>query len=74
MQFFLPMLKDRSLELVQDIEPNTAEGKLMQYSAVWNSTGEFIVEVGFEPVNVSKVIAKNELPYIFSQLCVNPDK
>ena len=31
------------------------------------------MQVGIEPVNVSKVTEKNELPYIFSQLCVNPD-
>ena len=73
MNFFKPMLTDKFLKMVQDIEPNTAEQKLMQYSAMWNSTGEFIVEVGIEPVNVSKVTEKNELPYIFSQLCVNPD-
>ena len=74
MRFFKPMLNDKGMKMVQGIKTNTAENKLMQYSAVWNSTGEFIVEVGFEPVNVSKVTAKNELPYIFSQLCVNPDK
>lgn len=73
MNYFKPMLKDKSLKMVQDIEPNTAEHKLMQYSAMWNSTGEFIVQVGIEPVNVSKVTEKNELPYIFSQLCVNPN-
>lgn len=73
MNYFKPMLKDKSMKMVQDIEPNTAEHKLMQYSAMWNSTGEFIVQVGIEPVNVSKVTEKNELPYIFSQLCVNPD-
>ena len=73
MNYFKPMLKDKSLKMVQDIEPNTAEHKLMQYSAMWNSTGEFIVQVGIEPVNVSKVTEKNELPYIFSQLCVNPE-
>ena len=45
MNYFKPMLKDKSLKMVQDIEPNTAEHKLMQYSAMWNSTGEFIVQV-----------------------------
>lgn len=50
MNYFKPMLKDKSLKMVQDIEPNTAEHKLMQYSAMWNSTGEFIVEAGIEPV------------------------
>ncbi len=67
MNFFKPMLKDKSLKLVQDITPNTAEEKMMQYSALWSEHGEFIVQVGMEPVNVMRVTEKNEL-HIFS-LC-----
>lgn len=73
MQFFKPMLTDKSLRLVQDITPNTAEEKLMQYSALWSPEGNFIVQVGMEPVNVMKVTEKNELSYIFSLFRVNPD-
>lgn len=73
MHFFQPMLKDKSLRLVQDITPNTAEMKMMQYSALWSRDGEFIVQVGMEPVNVLKVTEKNELSYIFSLLRVNSD-
>ncbi len=69
--FFKPMLKDKSLRLCQDIAPNTAEGKQMQYSALWSENGEFIVQVGMEPVNVMRVTEKNELSYIFSLLRVN---
>ncbi len=71
--FFKPMLKDKTLKLVQDITPNTAEGKQMQYSALWNNDGEFIVQVGMDPVNVIKATEKNELSYIFSLLRVNPE-
>ena len=71
--FFKPMLKDKSLKLVQDITPNTAESKPMQYSAVWSGNGEFIVQIGMEPVNVMKVTEKNELSYIFSLFRVSPD-
>lgn len=71
MNFFKPMLNDRSLSLVQDILPNTAEKKMMQYSAMWSHDGEFIVQVGMEPVNVLRVTEKNELSYIFSMLRVN---
>lgn len=73
MNFFKPMLKDKKLKLVQDITPNTAEGKQMQYSALWNNSGEFIVQVGMEPVNVIKVTEKNELSYIFSLFRVNTE-
>ena len=34
MEFFKPMLSDHSLKLCQEIQPNTAEGKEMQYAAV----------------------------------------
>lgn len=73
MRFFKAMLTDKSLKLVQDITPNTAESKLMQYSAIWSSNGNFIVQVGMEPVNVMNATQKNELSHIFSLLRVNPD-
>lgn len=72
MMFFKPMLEDKTLKLVQDISPNTAEGKMMQYSALWSNNGEFIVQVGMEPVNVMKVTEKNELSYLFALFRVNP--
>ena len=68
MQFFLPMLSDRSLELCQDITPNTAEQKLMQYAAVWREDGEGIVQIGMTPGRVLEAKKKNELSYIFSLL------
>jgi len=71
MSFFKPMLQDKSLKLCQDITPNTAENKLMQYSACWSENGKFILQVGMEPVNVMKVTEKNELSYIFSLLKAN---
>lgn len=73
MMFFKPMLEDKSLELVQEIMPNTAEDKMMQYSALWSNNGEFIVQVGMEPVNVMQATQKNELSYLFSLFRVNPD-
>lgn len=72
MNFFKPMLDDKTLRLVQDIMPNTAEGKQMQYSAIWSNNGEFIVQVGMEPVNVIKVTQKNELSYMFSRFRGDP--
>lgn len=71
--FFKPLLTDYNLKLVQDISPNTAEEKLMQYSAIWSEHNEFIVQVGMEPTNVMKVTEKNELSYIFSLFRVNSD-
>ncbi len=69
--FFKPLLTDKSLKLCQEITPNTAEDKLMQYSALWSENGEFIVQVGMEPVNVVKATEKNQLSYVFSKLLVS---
>ncbi len=71
--FFKPMLEDKTLSLVQDITPNTAEGKLMQYSAVWCKNGEYIVQIGMEPVSIKKVTEKNEISYVFASFNVNAD-
>ncbi len=68
MGFFKPLLTDKALELVQDITPNTAEEKLMQYSALWSEDGSFILQVGMAPDNVLRATEKNELSYIFSLL------
>lgn len=74
MQFFLPMLEDKSLELCQEITPNTAEQKMMQYAAVWSEDGERIVQIGMEPERVLKAMEKNELSYIFSLLTVDSNE
>lgn len=66
MQFFLPMLEDYSLQMCQDITPNTADGKLMQYAAVWREDHKGIVQVGLEPTTVLESMKKTELSYVFS--------
>ncbi len=66
--FFLPMLDDKTLRLTQDVTPNTAEGKMMQYSAVWNRSGTMIIQVGMNAEAVIRATEKNELNYIFNLL------
>lgn len=68
MQFFLPMLDDYSLQLCQDVTPNTAEGKMMQYIAVWREDHKGIIQIGMEPVRLLEAMRKNELSYIFSMV------
>lgn len=65
MQFFLPMLEDHTLQLCQDITPNTAEEKLMQYIAVWREDRQGIVQIGMEPVRLLEAMQNNELSRIF---------
>lgn len=68
--FFAPMLSDTSLELCQEITPNTAEDKLMQYAAVWLEDHSAIVQIGMEPERILKQMEKNELSFIFSLFTV----
>ena len=66
MRFFLPMLEDRSLKLCQDIMPNTAEEKEMQYAAVWLEDESCIVQIGMEPWHLQKKIQEESLENIVS--------
>ncbi|MDC7290758.1 diguanylate cyclase [Blautia schinkii] len=66
MQFFLPMLDDYDLQLCQDVTPNTAESKMMQYIAVWREDHQGIVQIGMEPVRLLEAMEKNELSHIFN--------
>lgn len=68
MMFFLPMLEDRSLELCQEITPNTAEGKEMQYAAVWMEDGSGIVQIGMEPRRLLQEMEEKSLTKIISTL------
>lgn len=61
MSFFLTMLQDPSLKLCQDITPNTAEGKQMQYAAVWMADGSGIIQIGMEPRRVFEEMEKKSL-------------
>ncbi len=70
--FFVPMLNDTSLELIQEVGPISAEENLMQYVAVWQENKENIVQVGLHPERVMKEFEKNELSHVFSM--VTPDE
>lgn len=68
MEFFLPMLEDKSLTLCQDITPNTAESKLMMYVAAWTNDGTNIVQIGLEPSRIIEKQSQNEFDYIFANM------
>ncbi len=66
--FFLPMLTDHDMQLAQDVTPNTAEAREMQYVAVWSEDHERIVQIGIEPTRLIDAMLETELDYIFSRL------
>ena len=70
--FFKPMLKDKSLVMIQPTGTNTAETGSIQYTAVWSDDFDFIVQVGVEYKHINSIISSNSISYIFSVL--NADK
>lgn len=68
MEYFLPMLKDHSLQMCQDIMPNTAEGKEMQYAAVWSEDKRMIVQIGMKPNRVLQEIKDTSLENVIAAL------
>lgn len=68
LSFFQQMLGNYSKELCQDITPNTAEGKLMQYAAVWTADHKNIVQVGLKPERVLEAMEGNNISDIFYSL------
>lgn len=68
MSFFLPMLQDRELRMCQEITPNTAEGKDMQYAAVWLSDGSGIIQIGMEPRRLVQALSSRSLSQLISTL------
>lgn len=68
MEYFLPMLQDRSMKLCQDIMPNTAEGKEMQYAAVWMEDGTGILQIGMEPRRLLKEMEERSMAKMLTSL------
>lgn len=66
--YFAAMLEDKELRLCQDMTPNTAEEKEMQYSAVWSIDKTYFIQVGATSQRVLDVISRNQISYIFSLL------
>ena len=65
-KYFKPMLEDKELSMCQEVTPNTAEYKMMQYAACWMEDGTAIVQIGLEPERVLEQTKKNEISYVFS--------
>lgn len=68
MEYFLPMLEDTSMKLCQEITPNTAEGKEMQYAAVWMADKSGIVQIGMKPDRILQEIKDTSLEKVISAL------
>lgn len=71
---FLEILSNPDFELVQDIRPNGAEGKLFQYIGVARIDEPGIVEIGINPSRYIEAKSRNELSYIFERFPMEKGK
>lgn len=53
--------------LIQEAQPNAAEGKIMQYVGVARKETEGVVQVGFTPTRQLEAQSRNTYEYIFSK-------
>ena len=66
--YFMPMLTNRNLTMCQDVTPNTAEGRNMMYAITWNSTHNYMVQIGIEPKRLLEELKRNELSTVISAM------
>ena len=66
---FLALLEseDENAYLIQDAQPNAAEGKIMQYVGVSRKLHKGVIQVGFEPKRQLEAQSRNTYDYIFSK-------
>ena len=70
MEYFKPMLKDKSLTMCQDVTPNTAEGKKMMYAITWNEDGTKMLQVGIKPKRLLNEIKQNNISNVVAGMPV----
>ncbi|MDE7322581.1 MAG: sensor domain-containing diguanylate cyclase [Lachnospiraceae bacterium] len=66
---FLVLLENDAEDayLIQDVQPNASEGKIMQYIGVTRKQHGGFVQVGIEPKRLMEAQSRNTYDYIFSR-------
>lgn len=69
MRGFLPIIESDSNDkyIIQEAQPNTAEGKMMKYVGISRKGVKGLVQVGLEPVRQLEAQERNTYDYIFSR-------
>ncbi|MGN0587044.1 MAG: methyl-accepting chemotaxis protein [Oscillospiraceae bacterium] len=67
---FLPILKDSSLKIAQEPQPNGASGKLFQYISVARKDSTGIVQVGNTPERLQSQIENNNIDNVLDSFAV----
>lgn len=67
---FMPILDNSSLKIVQDAQPNGAEGKYFQYVGVSRKDKKGIVQVGITPTRLQNQIEKTSIANVLADITV----
>lgn len=65
---FMPILENPELTLVQELQPNSADGKMCQYIGVARTDAPGLVQIGLYPERYVEAQKRNELNYIFNRI------
>ena len=65
---FLPLLDGSKQYVIQEVQPNTAEKKMMQYVGVARPDQKGIVQVGMTPARLLDAKRRNTYHYIFEHI------
>jgi len=66
--YFKPMLTNRSLDMCQDTQFNTALNKPMMYAAVWSEKENVIVQIGISPERLITELENNMIETIIEDV------
>lgn len=61
-------MKNHSLELCQDLTPNTKDGKLIMYAAVWRPDGDSVIQIGITPEHLLSSLKRNDISRVLYRM------
>ncbi len=67
---FMPILKDPSIKLAQEAQPNGAEGKYFQYIGVARKDKTGIVQIGLTPTRLLEQLERTSIENVISDFTV----
>ena len=70
---FMPILKDKSMELAQEPQPNGALGILFQYIGVSRRDKTGIVQIGMQPTRLEAALASTEIGVVLESYIENDE-
>ncbi len=65
---FMTLVDDPSQEIVQEPQPNAAEGTLMQYIGVARKDAEGLVQVGIRPEMLEQMLASTQIDIVLNDI------